>query len=153
MIEGSIKKTEVGTRIAEETAKALEEIVLSVTKVTDLIGEIASASKEQALGINQINQGLSQVDQVTQQNTASAQELAATAEELSSQAVQLQEMLGRFRLKAEKTRGRSAHKTEVRTRERSLKTRRTGVLEAAAALSPGEDEETILLDDADFGKF
>ena len=55
MIEGSIKKTEVGARIAEETSKALEEIVTGSTKVTDLIGEIAAASKEQAQGIGQIN--------------------------------------------------------------------------------------------------
>ncbi|MEW6573887.1 MAG: methyl-accepting chemotaxis protein [Bacillota bacterium] len=158
MIEGSIKKTEVGTRIAEETAKALEEIVLSVTKVTDLIGEIASASKEQALGINQINQGLGQVDQVTQQNTASAQELAATAEELSSQAVQLQEMLGRFRLKeAQRMQGRAsqAQVAAGRTRDRLAQTHRAGLSEAAATSSPaaGLENETILLADDDFGKF
>ena len=99
MIEGSIKKTEVGTRIAEETSKALEEIVAGSTKVTDLIGEIASASKEQAQGIGQINQGLSQVDQVTQQVTASAEESASASEELSSQSLQLKQMLAKFRLR------------------------------------------------------
>lgn len=102
MIEGSIKKTEAGTKIVEETSKALEEIVLSATKVTDLIGEIASASKEQAQGIGQINQGLGQVDQVTQQNTASAEELAASSEELSSQALQLKQMLGKFKLRQQR---------------------------------------------------
>ena len=99
MIEGSIKKTEVGTRIAEETSKALEEIVTGSTKVTDLIGEIAAASKEQAQGIGQINTGLSQVDQVTQQVTASAEESASASEELSSQSLQLKQMLTKFRLK------------------------------------------------------
>lgn len=99
MIEGSIKKTEVGTRIAEETSKALEEIVMDSTKVTDLIGEIASASKEQAQGIGQINQGLTQVDQVTQQVTANAEESASASEELSSQSLQLKQMLTKFRLK------------------------------------------------------
>jgi methyl-accepting chemotaxis protein len=99
MIEGSIKKTEAGTRIAEETSQALEEIVSGSTKVTDLIGEIASASKEQAQGITQINQGLSQVDQVTQQVTANAEESASASEELSSQSLQLKQMLTKFRLK------------------------------------------------------
>ena len=99
MIEGSIKKTEVGTRIAEETSKALEEIVTGSTKVTDLIGEIAAASKEQAQGIGQVNTGLSQVDQVTQQVTASAEESASASEELSSQSLQLKQMLTKFRLK------------------------------------------------------
>ena len=99
MIEGSIKKTEVGARIAGETSKALEEIVTGSTKVTDLIGEIAAASKEQAQGINQINTGLSQVDQVTQQVTAGAEESASASEELSSQSLQLKQMLSKFRLK------------------------------------------------------
>ncbi len=99
MIEGSIKKTEVGTKIAEETSKALDEIVVGSTKVTDLIGEIASASKEQAQGIGQINTGLSQVDQVTQQVTANAEESASASEELSSQSLQLKQMLTKFRLR------------------------------------------------------
>ncbi|MGD0620901.1 MAG: methyl-accepting chemotaxis protein [Thermacetogeniaceae bacterium] len=99
MIEGSIKKTGVGTRIAEDTSRALEEIVSGATKVTDLIGEIASASKEQAQGIGQINQGLSQVDQVTQQVTASAEESASASEELSSQSLQLKQMLDKFNLR------------------------------------------------------
>jgi methyl-accepting chemotaxis protein len=99
MIEGSIKKTEAGAKIAEDTSKALEEIVTGSTKVTDLIGEIASASKEQAEGIGQINQGLSQVDQVTQQVTASSEESASASEELSSQSLQLKQMLDKFKLR------------------------------------------------------
>ncbi len=99
MIEGSIRKTEVGTQIAQDTSKALEEIVLGVTKVTDFISEIASASKEQAMGIGQINEGLNQVDQVTQQNSASSEELAAASEEMNSQAEMVKQMLGKFTLK------------------------------------------------------
>ena len=99
MIEGSIKKTEIGTRIAEDTSRALEEIVVGSAKVTDLIGEIAAASKEQAQGISQINTGLSQVDQVTQQVTANSEESASASEELSSQSLQLKSMLERFKLK------------------------------------------------------
>lgn len=99
MIEGSIKKTAIGTQIAEQTSKSLEEIVTGATKVTDLISEIASASREQAQGINQIHQGLSQVDMVTQQNTATADELASAGEELSSRALQLKGMLRAFKLR------------------------------------------------------
>ena len=99
IIEGSIKKTEAGAKIAQETSKALEEIVTGSTKVTDLIGEIAAASKEQAQGIGQINTGLSQVDQVTQQVTANAEESASASEELSSQSLQLKQMLTKFRLR------------------------------------------------------
>ncbi|MFA6900909.1 MAG: methyl-accepting chemotaxis protein [Desulfurivibrionaceae bacterium] len=99
LIEGSVRKTEKGTQIADRTAEALGEIVTSVGKVTDLVGEIAAASNEQAQGISQVNEGLGQIDQVTQQNTASAEECAAAAEELSSQAGQLRQMLARFKLK------------------------------------------------------
>jgi len=98
LIEGSVAKTANGSQIAERTAKALNEIVASITKTTDLIGEIAVASQEQAQGIGQINTGLQQIDQVIQQNTATAEESAATSEELASQASQLQHQLSRFRL-------------------------------------------------------
>ncbi len=99
MIENSKKKAEDGTKIADETARSLNEIVTGVARVGDIIGEIAAASKEEALGIQQINQGLGQVDQVTQQNTATAEEAAAASEELSAQAVELKSMLEKFRLR------------------------------------------------------
>ncbi len=98
LIEGSVEKTANGTQIAQQTSAALQEIVGSITKVTDLVGEIAAASNEQAQGIAQVNQGLGQIDQGVQQNTATAEESAAAAEELSSQAAQLKHMLSRFRL-------------------------------------------------------
>lgn len=99
LIEDSVMKVENGTKIANTTAKALDEIVTDVARVSDLVSEIASASQEQAHGIEQVNSGLIQVDQVTQSNTASAEEGAAAAETLSHQAVQLKQMLSRFKLK------------------------------------------------------
>ena len=99
LIEGSVEKSSNGTQIAERTAKALDEIVGSIGKVTDLIGEIAASSNEQAQGIAQVNIGMQQIDQVIQQNTATAEESAATSEELSSQAAELRNQLGRFVLK------------------------------------------------------
>ena len=99
LIEGSVEKASNGTHIAEQTAEALGEIVGSISKVTDLIGEIAAASNEQAQGIAQVNIGMQQIDQVIQQNTASAEESAATSEELSSQAAELKHQLSRFTLK------------------------------------------------------
>ncbi|MDH3392415.1 MAG: methyl-accepting chemotaxis protein [Desulfobulbaceae bacterium] len=99
LIEGSVEKTKNGTAIAEATSEALAEIVTSVTKVTDLVGEIAAASNEQAQGINQTNQALNQIDQVTQQNTASAEESAAASEELSGQAMHMKEMMARFKVR------------------------------------------------------
>jgi len=99
LIEGAVEKTASGTRIAEATSLALEEIVGSVSKVADLIGEIAAASNEQAQGISQTSQALEQIDRVTQQNTGSAEQSAAAAEELSGQAMHMQEMMSRFKLR------------------------------------------------------
>lgn len=98
LIEGSVEKTKNGTQIAEQTSSALQEIVESITKVTDLVAGIATASNEQAQGISQVTQGLGQVDQAAQGSTATAEESAAAAEELSSQAEQLKHMLSRFAL-------------------------------------------------------
>ncbi|MDY0262341.1 methyl-accepting chemotaxis protein [Syntrophotalea acetylenica] len=114
LIENSVGKTRNGTDIADKTAGALKEIVGGATKVSDLVGEIAMASNEQAQGFAQVNQGLNQIDGVTQQNTANAEESAAAAEELSGQAMQLQQLLHRFSLK-----GRSSSTSRRLAAERS----------------------------------
>lgn len=98
MIESSLKKVDQGTDIASQTALALTQIVERVGKVTQLVGEIASASTEQAHGIADINEGVSQVEMVTQTNTASAEESAAASQELSRQAGELNSRLERFTL-------------------------------------------------------
>ncbi len=98
LIEGTIKKVDNGTRIANDTAEALNSIVDGVTKAAELVGQIAEASNEQATGITQINMGISQVSQVTQVNSATSQESAAASEELSSQADSLKEMVEKFNL-------------------------------------------------------
>jgi len=99
LIEGSINKVKEGTRIADNTAEALDDIVSGIDKVTNLISNIAIASNEQATGIAQINTGVEQVAEVVHQNSATAEESAASSEELSSQAVLLKEMIGQFALR------------------------------------------------------
>lgn len=99
LIEGSIKKVEAGTKIASGTAAALDEIVTGVAKAANLVGNIASASNEQATAISQINKGVEQVSTVVQTNSATAEESAAASEELSSQADILKNMVGKFKLK------------------------------------------------------
>jgi methyl-accepting chemotaxis protein len=98
MIEDSIQKVEDGTKITEATAGALSKIVDGVTQSTNLVGNIAAASEEQAVGINQINQGIDQVSRVVQANNATAEESAATCRELSDQAGILKQMVLRFKL-------------------------------------------------------
>jgi methyl-accepting chemotaxis protein len=170
MIEGSIKKTEVGAKIAEETSNALQEIVAGSTKVTDLIGEIASASKEQAQGISQINQGLSQVDQVTQQVTASAEESASASEELSSQSLQLKQMLSKFNLKKQSFNMagsglpagvtpemlqmlRQMMQSQQMASASCAQTRFSGGRPAKSLGVPVRPSDVISLDDSEFGNF
>jgi methyl-accepting chemotaxis protein len=114
MIEGSIRKVEGGTKIANETAHALSKIVDGVAKAADLVGDIALASNEQAAGIEQINQGIMQVSQVIQANSATSEETAAASEELSGQAEILKEQVARFRLrKAVRTAGSYVRMDEI----------------------------------------
>ncbi|MDD3307862.1 MAG: methyl-accepting chemotaxis protein [Acetobacterium sp.] len=99
LIEGSIDKVSVGTKIADETAESLTQILGDIEKVTTLVGNIARASNDQASEIAQITQGIEQVSQVVQTNSATAQESAAASEELSGQAEMLKQMVGAFSLK------------------------------------------------------
>jgi methyl-accepting chemotaxis protein len=160
MIEGSVKKAEAGGEIASKTAGALEEIVTSITKVTDLVGEIAAASNEQAQGFAQINQGLGQIDQVTQQNTANAEESASAAIELSGQASQMQGMLKAFKLSKQAI-GRlvrgdiAAPKLVTAAEEEHVPAVAQG---ASGAMQGGGVEmanpsDVIPLDDKEFGKY
>jgi methyl-accepting chemotaxis protein len=99
LIEGSIEKIHAGTRIADNTASALAEIVTGIEKSANLVQNIADASGDQATGISQINKGIEQVSIVVQNNSATAEESAAASEELSGQAELLKELIGKFRLK------------------------------------------------------
>ncbi|MBC3798082.1 methyl-accepting chemotaxis protein [Acetobacterium tundrae] len=102
LIEGSIDKVAIGTKIADETAESLVEILNEIEKVTGLVGNIAQASNDQASEIAQITKGIEQVSIVVQTNSATAEESAASAEELSGQAEMLKHMTSTFKLKQQK---------------------------------------------------
>ncbi len=99
LIEDSIQKVTNGTKIAQETAEALEKIVEEVESVFDIVSGINHASEEQATAIAQINQSITQVSHVVQENSATSEESAAASEELYSQAENLKELIGQFRVK------------------------------------------------------
>ena len=170
MVEVSTKSTVLGSEIAERVAAQLEEIVTGVSKVSDVLGEIAIASKEQAQGVEQINAGIEQIDEVTQANTASAEESASAAEELSAQAQQLRGMIGRFRLKngygntagqsapGELTANRQRKREESAGNGRASKTgngngHQKDEVRVSTGSRPVDPKEVIQLDDDDFGKF
>jgi len=99
MIQNSMEKAELGSRIAGETAASLAEIVSGINQSSSLVAEIAIVSEQQTMGIDQINIGIDQVAQVVQQNSATAEESAAASEEMSSQSDALQQLISQFKLK------------------------------------------------------
>lgn len=99
IIEDSIVKIGVGTKIANQTAKALDNIVKDIQDVANIIGHISEASEEQATGILQVSQGVAQISEVVQSNSATAEESAASSEELAGQAEVLKEQVQMFNLK------------------------------------------------------
>jgi methyl-accepting chemotaxis protein len=101
LIADSITKAELGSRIADETAESLREIVSGIDESTRLVGDIARSSEEQSVGISQVNQGVDQVSQVVQQNSATAEESAAASQEMSGQALVMEELISRFKLKSD----------------------------------------------------
>ena len=153
LIEGSIKKVEDGTEIANGTAKALDEIVNGVTKAANLVGDIASASNEQATAIAEVNKGIEQVSKVVQTNSATAEQSAAASEELSSQAALLKEMIAKFRLKrgsGRAFRGNGMEAMENYESDRETAARKSGRYSAAG---PVKTKPVISLNDAEFGKY
>ena len=83
-----------------DAGTTMAEVVESVRRVTDIMGEITAASQEQTDGIEQINQAVMQMDQVTQQNAALVEEAAAAAESLQDQANNLSQVVSVFKLDA-----------------------------------------------------
>lgn len=98
LISDSVEKVQGGTKLVEEAGKTMEEIVSSVKRVTDIMGEIAAASAEQSDGIDQVNGAITQMDEVTQQNAALVEEAAAAAESLVEQANTLMDAVSVFRV-------------------------------------------------------
>ena len=115
LIQSSGDKVKKGSEIANMTSTSLEEIVSSAIKTTDLISEIAAASREQALGVEQINEGVSQMENATQQNSANAEETASAATELKSMADSLHAQLSHFKLTSGGPSGRSSTSTPAAT--------------------------------------
>jgi len=89
MIEESVNNAKNGVEISTEVGKNLDDIVSGVGRTSDLIAQIATASKEQSEGLDQINSAMSQMDQVTQTNAANAEETSSAAMELNRQAENL----------------------------------------------------------------
>lgn len=148
LIEGSIKKVEDGTNIANQTADALNKIVDGVTEVAALVGNIATASNEQATGIAQINQGIMQVSEVVQTVSATSEESASASEELASQAEFLKEHVSTFKLR--KTNGVSDYFEGTGGMN---KTKKDEYLTDLYSEADPVTQQRIALSDSEFGKY
>jgi len=157
MIEGSIKKVDIGTKIANDTAKALNSIVDGVTQAAALVGDIAAACNEQATAISQINQAITQVSQVVQTNSATAEESAAAGEELSGQSEVMRENVSQFTLKkintgfqdGERLSPEMLRAIEMMMAKKQYQQAGNGEKQQRVLASKGK----ILLDDSEFGKY
>ncbi|GAA0182223.1 hypothetical protein SH2C18_46370 [Clostridium sediminicola] len=158
LIENSKEKVDDGTSLANNTSAALSEIVDGIEKAAVIVGDIAVASNEQAIGVEQINAGILQISDVVQVNSATSEESAAASEELSSQADLLKNQVSKFKVKNSKI-----------SNQVELETMNPEVLKMLDNLKKEEDkdrkikvkdvdkktltEKIIDLSDNDFGKY
>ncbi|CNI14808.1 methyl-accepting chemotaxis protein [Yersinia massiliensis] len=102
LIEDSVGRVEMGSTLVERAGETMDEIVNAVTRVTDIMGEIASASDEQSRGIDQVGLAVVEMDRVTQQNAALVEESAAAAAALEEQASRLTQAVAVFHIQQER---------------------------------------------------
>jgi methyl-accepting chemotaxis protein len=98
LIDNSVMQVNAGTSLVQQAGTTMGEVVTSVRRVTDIMGEITSASREQSVGIDEVNQAIGQMDQVTQQNAALVEQAAAAAASMQEQAAQLAQVAASFKL-------------------------------------------------------
>ncbi len=96
LIQDSVKKVEDGSLLVTQSGQTLEQIVISVKKVSDIVAEIAAASREQSLGIEQVGRAIMQMDELTQQNAALVEQATAASQNMTTEASALNEMMGRY---------------------------------------------------------
>ena len=98
LITDSVNRVEEGTTLVGQAGVTMSEVVSSIRRVTDIMGEISAASSEQSAGVSQVGEAVVQMDQTTQQNAALVEEMAAAASSLSSQAQDLVQTVAVFKL-------------------------------------------------------
>ena len=98
LISASVERVEQGTVLVDQAGATMQEVVSSIRRVTDIMGEISAASQEQSLGVAQVGEAVTSLDQTTQQNAALVEQMAAAASSLSSQAGELVQAVSVFKL-------------------------------------------------------
>jgi len=110
LIEDSVDKVQSGSKLVAHAGTTMAEVVSSIKRVDDIMTEISAASREQSIGIEQVNEAVAQMDQVTQQNAALVEQAAASAESLQNQTTELINVVSIFTIKS----GNHGSTTEAR---------------------------------------
>jgi methyl-accepting chemotaxis protein len=100
LIDDSVRKVALGSELVDKAGQTMDEIVQSISRVTQIMTQISNASEEQSIGIAQVNDAITQMDQVTQQNAALVEEAAAAAESMQEQSAKLADVVSVFKLDA-----------------------------------------------------
>jgi len=171
MVEESIRNIQNGYQAVQNSAEQLREIVSGSRQVSEILEEIAAASRSQDDGISQATSGLDQIDKITQENTGNAEETASASEELSSQSIQLKGLVDRFKLEEserfETSARRSARQLPGRSPYSDKKVSRQNPRirpeidsfqpdqgdSLSTGIKPVNPSEVISLDDSDFDQF
>ncbi|MYM25223.1 HAMP domain-containing protein [Duganella sp. FT135W] len=98
LIGNSVEQVDIGQKLVQQAGSTMNDVVASVRRVTDIMGEITSASSEQSIGIDQVNTAITQMDSVTQQNAALVEQAAAAAASMQEQASKLADVASSFKL-------------------------------------------------------
>jgi methyl-accepting chemotaxis protein len=147
LIDNSVDKVDAGSRLVDEAGATMREVVVSIGRVTDIMGEISAASREQTDGIGQVQDAIVQMDQATQQNAALVEEAAAASEALREQAGRLTEAVAVFRLDG--TPGRGAPSTSNVAPSRKT----TSLVAQVPPLPPRGKRLAAAGRDSDWGEF
>jgi methyl-accepting chemotaxis protein len=137
LIQDSVARVEEGSKLVDESGRTLEEIVNSVKKVTDIVAEIAAASREQSSGIEQVNKAVMQMDTTTQQNAALVEEAAAASQAIVEQAQALNSLVGRYNVgDGGSVVSRASATAERRGKDRPWNNNKVAAKKPAAATAP-----------------
>jgi len=144
LISASVERVEQGSALVDQAGTTMTEVVSSIKRVTDLVGEISAASTEQSQGVSQVGEAVAQMDKTTQQNAALVEEMAAAASSLQSQAQDLVQTVAVFKLSAHDGQHRNTPTPAVRAHPPKISNfkgqekRAEGVPKGAAARTPSK---------------
>jgi methyl-accepting chemotaxis protein len=147
LINDAVRLVDDGAGLVNQSGNTLTEIVVSVKRVTDIVGEIAAASREQTAGVEQVNTAVTQMDSVTQTNAAETEALASTASGLSRRASEMLMLVNRFKVHehsshSNRDSGDHVEHSQVRTRPRASQGRKAKPAYARPAPQRAEYEDS-----------